>query len=114
MPANSEKLTEMSPASSQSWNFDPIDKMIFEDGLKIVTVFFHKDLDVMLILLSNKKILERKISVAKRLAQASEQQLMRYQLSRTGIHWPELDEDLSLRGFLKEEMEKAIQAPEML
>ena len=73
--------------------------MIFEDGLKIVTVFFHKDLDVMLILLSNKKILERKISVAKRLAQASEQQLMCYQLSRTGIYWPDLDEDLSLRGF---------------
>ncbi len=103
----------MSTSVNQQWNFDPIDKMIFEEGLKIVTVFFHKDLDVMLVLLSNKKILERRISVTDRLARASEQQLMRYQLSRTGIHWPELDEDLSLRGFLKEEMQKAIQAPEM-
>jgi Protein of unknown function (DUF2442) len=103
----------MNTSANQSWSFDPIDKMIFEDGLKIVTVFFHKELDVMLILLNNKKLLERKISLTNKLAQATEKQLHQYQLSRTGIHWPELDEDLSLRGFLKEEMQKAIQAPEM-
>ncbi len=103
----------MNTSSDQSWDFDPIDKMIFEDGIKIVSVFFHKELDVMLILLNNKKILERKISQTQRLAHANEAQLGQYQLSRTGIHWPELDEDLSLRGFLKEEMLKAIQAPEI-
>jgi hypothetical protein len=103
----------MNTSASPSWNFDPIDKMIFEDGLKIVTVFFHKELDVMLILLNNKKILERKISQTKILSQATEKQLYRYELSRTGIHWPDLDEDLSLRGFLKEEMQRAIQSPEV-
>jgi hypothetical protein len=51
----------MNTSTNHPWNFDPIDKMIFEDGIKIVSVFFHK----------------------------------------------ELDEDLSLRGFLKEEMLKA-------
>ncbi len=104
----------MSISTSQSWNFDSIDKMIFEDGIKIVSVFFHKELDIMLILLNNKKLLERKISQTKVLAQASEIELNKYQLSRTGIHWPELDEDLSLRGFLKEEMWKAIQAPQLI
>lgn len=104
----------MNTSANQYWNFDPIDKMIFEDGIRIVSVFFHKELDVMLVLLNNKKILERKISQTHRLLQATETQLNRYELSRTGIHWPELDEDLSLRGFLKEEMLKAIQSPEIL
>ncbi len=101
----------MNTSTSHSWDFDPIDKMIFEDGIKIVSVFFHKELDVMLVLLNNKKILERNIGLTKTLAQANEHQLNQYQLSRTGIHWPDLDEDLSLRAFLKEEMVRAIQAP---
>ncbi|MBX2899517.1 MAG: DUF2442 domain-containing protein [Cyclobacteriaceae bacterium] len=100
----------MNTSTNLSWSFDPIDSMIFEEGLKIVTVFFHKELDVMLILLNNKKLLERKISLTEKLANATEKQLHQYKLSRTGIHWPELDEDLSLRGFLKEELQKAIHA----
>lgn len=104
----------MNTSANNPWEFDPIDKMIFEEGIKIMSVYFHKDLDVMLILLSNRKILERKISITKRLAEATEEQLYKYEISRTGIHWPELDEDLSLRGFLKEEMLKAIQSPEIL
>ncbi len=103
----------MNTSANTQWDFDPIDKMIFEDGLKIMSVYFHKDLDVMLILLNNRKILERKISQTTRLAHATEIQLHNYQISRTGIHWPDLDEDLSLRGFLKEEMVKAIQSPEV-
>jgi hypothetical protein len=101
----------MNISTNHSWNFDPIDKMIFEEGIKIVSVFFHKELDIMLILLNNRKLLERKISQTSKLALASEYELNQYELSRTGIHWPELDEDLSLRGFLKEEMWRAIQAP---
>ena len=101
----------MNTLSNQRWEFDPIDKMIFEEGIKIMSVFFHQELDVMLILLNNRKIIEQKISITERLSQATGQQLQNYQISRTGIHWPDLDEDLSLRGFLKSEMIKAIQAP---
>ncbi|MFO0507673.1 MAG: DUF2442 domain-containing protein [bacterium] len=104
----------MNTSNETKWDFDPIDKMIFEDSLKIVSVYFHKELDVMLILLNNRKILERKISMSDRLTRATENQLQNYEVSRTGIHWPALDEDLSLRGFLKVEMVKAIQAPEVL
>jgi hypothetical protein len=66
--------------------------------------FFNQDLDIMLILLNNKKILQRKVSMTERLKSASLEQLQNYEVSRTGIHWPDIDEDLSLRGFLKEEM----------
>jgi Protein of unknown function (DUF2442) len=104
----------MNTSANDRWDFDPIDKMIFEDGIRVSSVFFQKELDVMLILLNTKKILERKISLTKRLAQAMEKQLNSYQISRSGLHWPDLDEDLSLRGFLKEEMIKAIQSPALM
>lgn len=35
-----------------------------------------------------------------RLAQGTPQQLNRMELSPFGIHWPDLDEDLSFRGLL--------------
>ncbi len=94
----------MNTLADTRWDLDPIDKMIVEENLKIQSVYFHKELDVMLILLNNRKIIERRISMTERLAHADENQLQRYELSRTGIHWPDLNEDLSLRGFLKEEM----------
>lgn len=84
--------------------FDPIDSMIFEGGLHIEKLFFDKDLDLMLIVLNNKKILKESISQFKRLRDATQDQLQGYEISRTGVHWPELDEDLSLRGFLKTAM----------
>jgi hypothetical protein len=101
----------MNTSENKRWNFDPIDKIIFEDGLRIKSAYFDKDLDVMLILLSNGKILKRKISVFKRLEQAGLNELMKYEISKSGIHWPTIDEDLSLRGFLKEEMLNAVVNP---
>ena len=92
-----------------SSKMDEIDKMIFEDGLKIKAVYFHKDIDLMIILLNSKKVLKRNISEFKLLSNASEKQLQNYEISRTGIHWPELDEDLSLRSFIKYEMLRSIQ-----
>ncbi len=98
----------MNTLADTRWDLDPIDKIIFEENLKILSVYFHRELDVMLILLNNRKIIERRISMTERLAHADENQLQQYELSRTGIHWPDLDEDLSLRGYLKEEMINAI------
>lgn len=34
-----------------------------------------------------------------RLAKASDEQRQNYKLSHFGIHWPEIDEDLSFEGF---------------
>ena len=36
-----------------------------------------------------------------RLAHGTEEQLSRIELSPFGIHWPDLDEDLSFRGLLR-------------
>jgi Protein of unknown function (DUF2442) len=47
---------------------------------------------------------ERKISVPlrwfPRLQRASPKQRKRFELSNTGIHWEELDEDISIAGLL--------------
>jgi hypothetical protein len=83
---------------------DAIDALIISEGLRIWNIHFDKELDLMLIVLSNRKVLQRHISDHQRLAAASDAQRARFELSATGVHWPELDEDLSLRGFLKEEL----------
>lgn len=42
---------------------------------------------------------EEKFSDYKRLAAATKEQRQNYRLSYFGIHWPEIDEDLSFEGF---------------
>ena len=98
----------MSSLPDKRWELDAVDKMIFDEGIRIKSVHIDVELDLMLIILSNKKILKRNIGITPRLKNANETQLKNLTVSRTGIHWPELDEDLSLRGFLKEEMLNAI------
>ncbi len=92
-------------------NYDTLEQLIFEGGLRIKAVHFHPDIDLMLIVLNNKKVLQRPISTSSRLQKATIEQLNNYQLisGGVGIHWPELDEDLSLKGFLKEEITKVAQ-----
>ena len=87
-------------------NFDTIEKNIFEDRLAIETVDFHPELDVMLIILNTKAVLLQKISNYKSLKEADKESLFQYELigNGTGIHWPKLDEDLSLKGFLRDEL----------
>jgi len=91
-------------------NYDELEKIIFEEGLRIKAVHVHKDLDMMLIVLNNKVILQRPLSYTKRLKNASLEQLTNYRLisKGVGIHWPDIDEDVSLKGFLKEEVTQSI------
>ena len=62
----------------------------------------------MLIVLNNKKVLTQKLSISKRLKSATESQLSNYRLisQGVGVHWPDVDEDLSLKGFLREEISR--------
>ncbi len=87
-------------------NFDELEQIIFEGGLRLVGIHFQKEVDLMMIVLNNKKVLTRQISKYKNLENASLDQLKNYRLISMGIgvHWPDLDEDLSLKGFLKEEI----------
>ena len=87
-------------------NFDSLEHLIFEEGLKIQAVDFHKDLDLMLVILSTKAILRQKISSYPRLQKATIDELNKSELTSNGagIHWSQLDEDLSLKRFLQSEL----------
>jgi hypothetical protein len=91
-------------------NFDSIEKIIFEEGLRIETIDFHPELDVMLILLNTKAILKQTISSYPSLAKANKATLLKYELigKGTGVSWTELDEDLSLKGFLRDELRSVV------
>ncbi len=96
--------------STSANNFDSIEKIIFEEGLRIQTVDFHRDMDLMLIILNTKAILRQSISKYPALKNATESQLSSYELisNGVGIHWNLLDEDLSLKGFLKDEIKRTV------
>jgi len=82
---------------------DPIDMLIFEKGLRIKSVIIDKDLDLLAVILNIGKILESRISEYPGLKNATELQLNNWQLINNGIgiSWKELNEDLSVRGFIK-------------
>lgn len=82
---------------------DPVDVLIAEEGLQIARFVCLRELDMFLIVLSSRQIISRSLSGYSLLHQASDQQLSAYTLSAAGIHWPDIDVDLSLRGFLLEE-----------
>lgn len=87
--------------------YDPLEKIIFENGLRIQGLHFYPELDMMLIVLNNKKILKRSIaSTSPLLAKATKRELNNHEFMGDGaaIHWPDLDEDLSLKGFLQDEL----------
>ena len=82
---------------------DPIDILVFEKGLRIKRVIIDKELDLIGVILNNGKILETKLSIYPRLRDATEQDLKKWQLISRGIGvtWENLDEDLSVRGFIQ-------------
>lgn len=91
-------------------NFDAIEKLIYEEGLRIEAVDLHPELDVMLIVLNTKAVLHHRISSYPQLKSAATDILLQYELinSGTGVHWPGLNEDLSLKGFLRDELKNLV------
>ena len=86
--------------------YDTIEKMIYDEGLRIVAIDIHTELDIMLVVLNTNAVLRQKISSYKNLKGAEKASLLQFELTGkgTGIHWPLLDEDLSLKGFLRDEL----------
>jgi hypothetical protein len=82
---------------------DPIDILIFEKGLRINTIVPVKELDLLVIILNNGRVIKTRVSSFKLLKDASQEQLDKWELKLEGaaLRWDELDEDLSLRGFIK-------------
>jgi len=90
--------------------FDAIESLIVNEGLRIEALDFHPEQDMMLIVLNTKVVLNQSLSAYSSLKRADRSQLQQYELiaGGTGVHWPELDEDLSLKGFLQSELRKVV------
>jgi hypothetical protein len=96
--------------TSANKQFDAIENLIFVEGLRIKTLDIHPELDLMTIYLNTKVILSQNISSYNLLKGAEKYQLLKYELigGGLGVHWPLLDEDLSLKGFLQDELRKVV------
>ena len=90
--------------------YDSIESIIFKEGLRIEALDFHPEQDLMLVILSTKVVLTQKLSSYRSLEAADKSQLLQYELvgGGTGVHWPLLVEDLSLKGFLQNELRKVV------
>ncbi len=91
-------------------NFDAIEKLIHDEALRIEKVDIHPELDIMLIILNTKAVLHQRLSSHEGLKTQETRALLQYELigGGTGIHWPLLDEDLSLKGFLRDELRNVV------
>ena len=85
---------------------DPIDRLIFEKGLRVKHLLIDSDLDLIIILLNNGAIIKSKISDYPRLKKATKPQLNNWRLISKGIsvEWEDIEEDLSVKGFIKNAM----------
>ncbi len=84
---------------------DPFDRLIFEQGLRAQQVLLSdKKLDSLVVLLNNGMILKVALSNYPRLKKATQLQLNQWELiaDGIGIRWDVLDEDLSIKGLIKE------------
>ena len=93
--------------------FDALESLIQREGIRIETLDFHPELDLFLVVLNTKAILRQQLSHYTRLKTGSITELKNFELTGdgTGVHWPALDEDLSLKGFLKDELKNIVLNP---
>ncbi len=82
--------------------------MILKEGLRIADVLPYKELDLLAIVLNSGDVLQARLSDFDRLKKASEAQLKNWRLigGGMGINWDALDEDLSLRGFIRDSVQQ--------
>lgn len=83
---------------------DPIETLILSEGLRVVDIHPYKELDLLAVVLNSGDIIQARISDFERLREATDSQLKKWELigGGIGIHWEALDEDLSLRGFIRD------------
>ena len=84
--------------------YDAIESFIFKEGLRIASIEISPESDKLFIYLNTSLLFVTPTKNYAGLKNASARHLKNYRLigSGIGIHWPDLGEDLSLKGFLKE------------
>jgi hypothetical protein len=91
-------------------NYDSLEQLIYQNGLRINSLRLH--LQELYIELELNTPLSIKVPYKNfpRLVNASMLELNNYELigNGVGIHWPMLDEDLSLKGILKDFMDDLV------
>ncbi len=105
---NSSKLGTGTSRVSIGTGLDAIELMILKEGLRIVDVLPYKELDLLAIVLNSGDVLQARLSDFDRLKKASEAQLKKWRLigGGMGVNWEGLNEDLSLRGFIRDSVQQ--------
>ena len=90
--------------------FDSLEKMIFSNKLRIRKLDIHPDLNIMNIILNTGFVIRTNLSSYPTLKKATSSKVLNFKIigNGTGIHWPTLDEDLSLKVFLRDELLKVV------
>ena len=93
---------------STSANFDAIEQLIHDEGLKIESLEFRSD--DFFVKLNTGARLHFPLSFFNKLITADHKSLVNYEIiaAGTGVHWPDLDEDLSLKGFMQEALKQTV------
>lgn len=96
--------------------YDAIEHIIFNEGLRITSLEISPENDKLFIHLSTNLTFVTPTKNYKGLKNASIKRLKNYRLvgNGVGIHWPDLDEDLSLKGFLKEFLSQRVKSKRKL
>ena len=97
-------------ANNAGNKFDALEKLIFSNNLRIKRLDIRPELNIMNITLNTGFVIRTNISSFPSLKKATKAKILNYKLigNGTGIHWPSLDEDLSLKGFLKDELLRVV------
>jgi hypothetical protein len=90
--------------------YDPIDSIIQNGGIRIKHVDVRKDMNLLFVQLNNDLVLGISLINYPLLKKAKAKDILNFKINAggTGIHWPTLDEDLSLRGFLKDTLVRIV------
>jgi len=90
--------------------FDAIEELIFSSHLRIKSLDIRPDFNIMHITLNTGFVIRTQISSYPGLKKGAKAKMLNYKIiaNGTGIHWPLLDEDLSLKGFLKDELLRVV------
>ncbi len=104
------KRLKINGMNTSTNNYDAIEQLIFSEGIRIEAIDFHPTVDTMIVVLNTKAIISIPLSKYPLLEKASKSDLSDFTLiaNGTGIHWNALDEDLSLKGFLQQELKRFV------
>ena len=110
MPISSKRGTRTSTRKADIRSDDPLDQLIHEGGLRIVDVEPLAHQGLLVVMLNSGTPLMVRTAHFPRLAKAKPAQLDGWEIiaDGTAIGWEDLDEHLSLKGFLTTEVRNEV------